>query len=305
MASPTNLPLKALHAFDAFGRRGSLALAAAELGVTPGAVGQQLRNLEEALQAALLEHDGRGLRLTSLGSIYHARIRLGFAAFADAGTLLRAAAAEVIVLSCLTTVLGKWIGRRMRDWTDLEPQARVSLVGTDTEPDLGRGEADMRIYYGGRIHPPHRAELFTDQVVPVCAPALVEGGRLSGPEEILRFPLLHINWDARFAAGPGWSDWGRLVGAEPPPAKLTYGLSGSAIDAAVAGQGFVLAQLAFIGPELESGSLVIPYDLRLPMPEPYRLAWNPDALRKPGARAFHRWLLGEGRAQGLASAPGP
>jgi LysR family glycine cleavage system transcriptional activator len=85
--------------------------------------------------------------------------------------------------------------------------------------------------------------------------------------------------------------------------NLTYGLSGSAIDAALAGQGFVLGQLAFIGPELETGKLVIPFDLRLPLPEPYFLAWNPDSLRKTGARAFHRWLLGEGRAQGLVSAP--
>lgn len=295
-------PLKALQAFDALGRTGSLALAAADLGVTPGAIGQQLRKLEEAVKARLVEHDGRSLRLTPLGATYHAQVRQGFAAFADAAAILRDADADVIVLSCLTTVLGKWIGRRMRDWTELDAQARVSLVGSDAEPDLGQGGADLRIYYGGRQHPQHRAELFTDHIVPVCAPALIAGQRLAGPDDILRFPLLHIAWDPRFGANPGWAEWGRRIGARPPPANLTYGLSGSAIDAALAGQGFVLGQLAFIGPELETGQLVIPFDLRLPLPEPYYLAWNPDSFRKPGARAFHRWLLGEGRAQGLASA---
>ncbi|KMO15629.1 LysR substrate-binding domain-containing protein [Methylobacterium platani] len=296
-------PLKALQAFDALGRTGSLTLAAADLGVTPGAIGQQLRKLEEAVAAKLVAPDGRGLRLTPLGATYHAQIRQGFAALAEAGAVLREAAADVIVLSCLTTVLGKWIGRRMRDWTELGAQARISLVGSDAEPDLGQGAADLRIYYGGRTHPPHRTELFTDHIVPVCAPALIAGRPLSGPEDILRFPLLHIAWDPRFGANPGWAEWGRLIGTRPPPANLTYGLSGSAIDAALAGQGFVLGQLAFIGPELETGRLVIPFDLRLPLPEPYFLAWNPASLKKTGARAFHRWLLGEGRAQGLLSAP--
>ncbi|MBK3397323.1 MULTISPECIES: LysR substrate-binding domain-containing protein [Methylobacterium] len=296
-------PLKALQAFDALGRTGSVALAAADLGVTPGAISQQLRKLEEAVEARLVEHDGRGLRLTPLGTTYHAQIRQGFATFADAAATLREASADVIVLSCLTTVLGKWIGRRMRDWTALEATARVSLVGSDAEPDLAQGGVDMRIYYGGRRHPPHHAELFVDHVVPVCAPALIEGRHPSGPDDILRFPLLHIAWDPRFGANPGWAEWGRLIGAQPPAANLTYGLSGSAIDAALAGQGFVLGQIAFIGPELETGKLVVPFDLRLPLPEPYYLAWNPDSLRKTGARAFHRWLLGEGRAQGLVSAP--
>ncbi|SEP07057.1 LysR family transcriptional regulator, glycine cleavage system transcriptional activator [Methylobacterium sp. ap11] len=296
-------PLKALQAFDALGRTGSVALAAADLGVTPGAISQQLRKLEEAVEARLVEHDGRGLRLTPLGTTYHAQIRQGFAAFADAAATLREASADVIVLSCLTTVLGKWIGRRMRDWTALEATARVSLVGSDAEPDLAQAGVDLRIYYGGRRHPPHHAELFVDHIVPVCAPALIEGRHLSGPDDILGFPLLHIAWDTRFGANPGWAEWGRLIGARPPPANLTYGLSGSAIDAALAGQGFVLGQIAFIGPELETGKLVVPFDLRLALPEPYYLAWNPDSLRKTGARAFHRWLLGEGRAQGLVSAP--
>ncbi len=50
-------------------------------------------------------------------------------------------------------------------------QARVSLVGSDAEPDLGQGAADLRIYYGGRHHPPHHTELFTDHIVPVCGPS--------------------------------------------------------------------------------------------------------------------------------------
>lgn len=302
-AMPRLPPLKALQAFDALARTGSVGLAARDLGVTPGAVGQQLRKLEEALGVALVEHDGRGLGLTPLGRTYHAKIREGFAAFAEAGTLLRAAAADVIVVSCLTTVLGKWIGRRMRDWTDLGSHARIALIGSDEEPDLARGEADLRIYYGDRAHPPHRAELFTDQVVPACAPQLIEGRSLSAPDDILRFPLLHIAWNPRFVEGPGWADWGRLIGRTVPEPDLTYSQSGGAIDAAIAGQGFVLAQMAFIGPELEAGRLVVPHDLRLPLPLPYQLAWTPASLEKPGARAFHRWLLGEGRAQGLVSRP--
>ncbi|HEY0276523.1 MAG TPA: LysR substrate-binding domain-containing protein [Paenirhodobacter sp.] len=299
-------PLKALQAFDAFGRLGAISLAAADLGVTPGAVSQHIHRLEDILSARLVERDGRGLSLSPVGRLYHAQVRRGFAALAEAGQVLRRAQDDdVIVLSCLTSVLIKWIGRRISGWQRLNPAARISLAGGDEEPDLIGGEADFRIYYGGPTHPPHHIELFTDCVVPACAPGLLAGQRLLDPAGVFGFPLLHIVWQSRFDAAPGWADWGRLIGAAAPTGGVRYNLSGSAIDAAIAGQGFVLAQLAFIGEELETGRLVVPFDLRMPLPQPYHLAWTPAALAKPDARAFHRWLLAEARAQGaIALRPG-
>lgn len=293
-------PLKALQCFDALGRTGSVAAAAADLGVTAGAVSQQIRKLETILSVDLVEPAGRGIALTALGRIYHAEVRGGFAALEQAGIVLdRARDADAIRLSCLTSVLLKWIGRRIFDWQGQHPAARINLSGSDIEPDLGRGEADFRIYYGGRLHPPHHAELFTDQVVPACSPLILHGRQLQEPAEVFGYPLLQIAWDPRFVAGPGWEDWGRLIGVPAPDPILGYSLSSSAIDAAVAGRGFVLAQVSMIGEELESGRLIVPFDIRMPTPEPYYMAWTEAALAKPHGRALHRWLLATGRAQAI------
>ncbi|HEY0213002.1 MAG TPA: LysR substrate-binding domain-containing protein [Paenirhodobacter sp.] len=296
-------PLKALQAFDAFGRVGAIGAAACELGVTPGAVSQQIHRLEDILSVQLVERDGRGLALTPLGRAYHAQLRRGFAALAEAGQVLRRAQdSDVIALSCLTTVLIKWIGRRISGWQRLTPQARMALAGSDEEPDLIAGEADFRISYGSGLPSPYQVELFTDCVVPACAPGLLAGRVLTDPGQIFDYPLLHIVWPKRFQSAPGWADWGWLIGGVPPAGGVSYNLSGSAIDAAIGGQGFVLAQMAFIGEELETGRLVVPFDRRLPLPQPYHLAWTPAALDKPHARAFHRWLLAEARTQGAISA---
>ncbi|RWR34492.1 LysR family transcriptional regulator [Sinirhodobacter populi] len=296
-------PLKALWAFDALGRAGSVALAAAELGVTPGAISQQVTRLGELLAVQLVARSGRGLVLTELGRLYHAEIRRGFAALEGAQDVLdRAREDAAIRLSCLTSVLMKWIGPRIFDWQSQHPGARLSLTGSDIEPDLIRGEADFRIYYGGRIHPAHHAVLFTDHVVPACAPELIAGHPLRDPADVLAFPLVSIVWNRRFAPGPEWSVWAERIGASAPESALSYSLSGSAIDAAVAGRGFVLAQISFIAEELRSGRLVVPFDIRLPLSEPYYLAWTEAALAKPDARALHRWLLATGRAQGIISA---
>ena len=71
-------PLRAIQAFEAFGRLGSVTGAADELGVSPGAVSQQIRKAEEVLGVQLLERRGRILTLTSWGRLYHGQYRFNY-----------------------------------------------------------------------------------------------------------------------------------------------------------------------------------------------------------------------------------
>ncbi|WP_062118670.1 LysR family transcriptional regulator [Aureimonas sp. AU40] len=300
--------LKALQAFAAFGTHGSVSEAARELGVSPGAVTQQLQKLEEHLGLSLIERRGRRMELTRWGRLYHAEIHAGFARLAGAAEIVRRARGDTALsLSALTSVLGKWIGREIFEWRALCPGSVVQLVGTEQEPDLERDGIDFRIFYGPQPRYLHAAELFTDWAVPACSPRLIEGRRLREGADILSFPLLHIVWAGAASLAPSWEDWAADVGAPAGeiPRDLSYMLSSSAIDAAVAGRGFVLAQMSMIADELESGRLVVPFDRRLRLAAPYFLAWSPPSLDKPFARDFHRWLIAKGRRQGALSAPVP
>ena len=64
-------PLRAMHAFECFGRHGSISAAARELNVTSGAVSQQIKILEDHLSTPLIMKDGRKASLTPLARSYH------------------------------------------------------------------------------------------------------------------------------------------------------------------------------------------------------------------------------------------
>lgn len=299
--------LRALQAFEAIGRTGTVSGAARDLGVSPGAISQQIGHLENQLGLTLLERRGRRVELTSWGRIYYEEIAKGFRQFTLASDALeRARNQSAIVLSALTSVVNKWITRRIFDWQSQHPQANVRIIGKDEEPALGQDEVDFRITYG-RIAQSHRhyTELFRDWCVPVCSPMLIAGRKLTEPAEVLDLPLLNVEWEKHYLPPPQWSDWARRVGAtrvEHRP-TLSFTLSSSAIDAAVNGRGFALAQLSMIAEELAAGTLIAPFDQRLELPESYYLAWDRAAMEKPNGPAFHNWLLQIGRRQSLLSAP--
>lgn len=180
----------------------------------------------------------------------------------------------------------------------------MRLLGSEERPDLDAGEADFALWFG--LPPPDRpgVALFTDVLVPACAPDLLDGP-LSSPAALWDLPLLQIDWAARYGAfsPPSWASWATAHGIAPPPGgarALQFALTASAIDAAVAGQGVVLGQMAMMHEELASGRLVIPLDLRLPLSQPYSLSWSRAALEIPGARRFRDWLVARGRRQGGA-----
>ncbi len=85
------------------------------------------------------------------------------------------------------------------------------------------------------------------------------------------------------------------VSTEHLQCNLTFSLSSAAVDAAIEGRGFALAQYSMASTALSNGALVKIFPRTLPLPEAYFLAWNGSAIDKPLAAAFHAWLLAEAR----------
>ncbi|MBB4234941.1 LysR family transcriptional regulator [Rhizobium esperanzae] len=302
-----NPSLRGLQAFEAIGRCGSVSAAAEDLGVSPGAVSQLVRNLEQCLGLTLLERRGRRVELSSWGRLYYVEVAKGFQQLSHAANVLTRARNETaITVSALTSVANRWVGRKIFDWQSLCPESSVRVFGHEQEPRIGVEPVDFRITYGRRAHVhEHVANLFTDWVVPACSPALILGHVLTSPHDILKFPLLNVEWEADYKASPQWKDWAALVQADGRQtfSGLSFTLSSSAIDAAVSGRGFVLAQISMIQDELASGTLVVPFDIRMKLSEAYYLAWDRAALEKPFGQKFHKWLLGIAKQQHLMSTP--
>lgn len=298
--------LRGLQAFEAIGRCGSVSAAAEDLGVSPGAVSQLVRNLEQCLGLTLLERRGRRVELSSWGRLYYREVGKGFQQLSHAANVLTRARNDTgIVLSALSSVASRWVSRKIFDWHSLCPDSNVRIVGQEQEPKLSEGEVDFRITYGRRSHAhDHVAHLFTDWVVPACAPALIANRVLGCPQDILTFPLLNVEWETDYKASPQWKDWAGLIKADGQQtfSGLSFTLSSSAIDAAANGRGFVLAQLSMVQEEVASGTLIVPFDLRMQLGESYFLAWDRAALEKPFGQRFHKWIVSVAKQQDTMSA---
>ncbi|WP_315918322.1 LysR substrate-binding domain-containing protein [Mesorhizobium sp. SP-1A] len=292
MKSP---PLRAIQAFEAFGRHGSVTGAATELGVSAGAVSQQIRKVEEALGLLLLERRGRTVTLTSWGRMYHAAVSAGFDRIREAGAQLDRARSEgALTISCLPSLASKWLAPQLFDWQVHNAGATVRLIGSEPEARFGEDQVDFRISYGTKIHEyDHYAELFTDWVVPACSPSLLERLPLRSPADILDRPLLGIEWARDHRSPPTWVDWAGSIGEKyrRTVGEVAFSLSSAAIDAAVNGRGFVLAQLSMAGDDIASGRLVVPFNLPLRLPDPYFLAWDRSALQKPHGGELRAWII--------------
>ncbi|MEJ0038676.1 MAG: LysR family transcriptional regulator [Gammaproteobacteria bacterium] len=287
--------MRSLSAFDAVARTGSVADAASELGVSPGAISQLVQRLEMQLGTELMERSGRGVRLTARGRAYRDQIAPALAALSLAQQdIQRAQNTSALVISALPSPANTWVRSSLYAFRTRYPRAEIHLIGTESEPDLDDEKIDFRASYGRQSLRLQRfSELFTDVVCPVCSRSLLDKIQLREPADILRFPLLDIKWNQMFTPPPGWHDWFSSLNVQVGKIRtvLSFSLSRAAIDAAVDGQGFVLAQRSMVESDFQSGRLIAPFTHTLPMPEPYFLSWSSTALKKPYGSPLHRWLL--------------
>lgn len=272
-----------------------------------GAISQQLRNAEEQIGLRLLERRGKLIALTARGRQYHGDVMAGFDSLRDAQARIERVRSEsTLTISCLPSLASKWLGAQLFDWQAAHPTASVRLVGDDAEPRFGTDEVDFRLSYGDLITRfEHRTQLFTDWVVPACSPDCHARHILRKPADILTAPLLAIEWAPEQGAPPGWGDWAAHVGAPRRTAAgaVAFSMSSAAIDAAINGRGFVLAQMSMVANDIASGRLVVPFDIRLELAQPYGLAWDPQALGKPFGPELRGWIQKIARRQRTVSAP--
>lgn len=248
----TALPsLNALRAFDVAGRRLSFRAAADEMGVTQGAVAQQVRQLEADLGIALFDRVPKGLVLTSAGRSYHKRI-------ADAFSDLRAATAELkpepgkVTISVTPTFASKWLIPNLPDFSEKHPEIDLRILATEKVSSFHSDGIDLAIRQG---EPPFGAALnatllFEQDVIAVAAPKLVESEQPSfGPQALSRLPKVHDTHDLwpKLLAELGLSDQNKR--------GLRLSQTALAVDAAVSGQGVALVSRFLVSGDIEAGNL--------------------------------------------------
>ncbi|WP_028032610.1 LysR substrate-binding domain-containing protein [Chelativorans sp. J32] len=255
MRNLNQVHLNALRAVEAVLRLGSLSAAAAELGVTVGAVSQHLIRCEEQLGRLLFERTGRGLRPTPFGMRMAGLLNEGFGKLDEAVALSRGGADTVLTISVAPVFASKWLVPRLSRFSALHPELRLRLDASVSLVNLDASDVDLAIRVGEGGWPGVNAEfVLAQEVFPVCAPALLE--RLREPRDILDVPVVRdanstISWDI-WLDPFGLTEQDMWEGNSFTDASL-------ALDAAIAGQGVMLAWQTLAHDALAAGLLVRPF----------------------------------------------
>ncbi|MGN6123533.1 MAG: LysR family transcriptional regulator [Sphingomonas oligoaromativorans] len=144
----THLPLNGLRVLDAAARHLSFTRAADELAVTPAAVGQQIRALEDTLGVVLFRRTTRGLELTPEGEAGLEALRAGFLQFEEAVRAMQAGqSSKTLTIAAPRDFLAKWLAPRLAEYAKTDPELRFVLLSSDEGLDFTQANLDLAICF--------------------------------------------------------------------------------------------------------------------------------------------------------------
>ncbi|MGY3473527.1 LysR substrate-binding domain-containing protein [Bradyrhizobium ottawaense] len=281
-------PLVMVRAFEAAARTGSMRKAADDIGVSHTVISRHVRNLESWAGRKLLVTGPRGTILTQEGAIFYRAVSEAFQIIAAAAVELRPRTRRgMLRIWAMPGLATRWLAPRLSEIERTMAGAEIVLRAIDRLPDFAKSEADVMIGFGSREDLPAGASwLISPRMFPVASKDWIMGrGQPKDLIELSKLALIHE--ESRHQ----WTTWFKAAGC-----KLERQLRGPllwdanmAIDAALAGQGIVLASRLTAGQEIDCGKLVelLRTDVRL---NGYYLHIRLGRSRDPVIQRLRTWL---------------
>ena len=284
-------PLRAVLHFEAVANQGTLAAAAGLLGVSKGAVSQQLRQLEEFLGVALFDRSGRSLQLTDAGQRFFVATQSAFDGLESAtARLSRQRQRRSLRLTVLPAFASLWLVQRLDQFQSRFPELDIEISSDASLVDFSRSDAHLGVRFGaGDAAGLISSELAVDELTPVCSPAYAKRLKLKQPSDVSRCRLLHDTyWH------DDWMRWCEASGAEVPTGQegQYFSLYSVAIDAAQAGGGIAMGHRLLIRDLVLGKQLVEPFRKTVPAREPYALVKPERSVEASFVTAFEEWISG-------------
>jgi LysR family glycine cleavage system transcriptional activator len=252
--------LNALRAFEAAARLQSFAKAADELAVTPGAVAQQIRQLEDWVGAPLFHRFPHGVTLTEAAHEVLPQLSEGFDTIAASAQLLRGrSGSKEISIAALPCIAQIWLTSRLPRLRRAFPGLQVSISALEEPPNFRRDHYDLGLFYLDATPPGLEAiGLSDDALFPVATPEIA--ATLRAPADLAGAILLHDTvWRS------DWNQWLAFAGRPGLDARgPSFSLYALALEAALEGGGVLMGRRSLIAPHLTAGRLVAPFDIKMP-----------------------------------------
>ncbi len=296
---PAATHLRALQALELAISRGSLKAAAAELAITPAAVGQRIKALEDYLGFDLLVRGRSGIRPTR--ELEAAMAHLS-AAFRELDTVLRIMdfqRVNEIHVAADSDWADLWLRPRLDSFRRQNPNTFFCINGVGDVP-VRLGEADCEIWFGKERGNDVEDLLFHDYLLPVSSPENTRRiSDLPEAEMLEGFPLLHLDCYTVDVGDIGWKEWISEYGRRKtaPEAGIRYQKVMHALEAVYANAGFLICGIALLKSQLDDGRLTLAFPVSQGewSKNAYRVSFQPSALRRTAPLRFRDWLLEEAR----------
>jgi DNA-binding transcriptional LysR family regulator len=280
--------LGSLRVFDAVCKAGGVQRAAVQLHVTPGAVSQQIRQLETTLGVALFRKAGREIELVEAGRDLAQRI-------GDLFDRMEAAVGEFvdqnrpgrIRLRVLPSVATKWLLPRLGSFCAAYPEVEVDLATvTRNEEVQSLADVSFVVRQGHGRWPGLQADLlFEDALLPACSPAVAE--TIRNRQDLLNATLLYTTMRP-----DAWSIWFDSAGMRgtTSPRRILLANTALCLQAAADGVGVAMVQQAYVLDDLASGRLVVPIGHVARTGDGYYLVCDPRRRDSYPLLEFREWV---------------
>ncbi|MCC1496652.1 LysR substrate-binding domain-containing protein [Alcanivorax sp. 1008] len=280
--------LNLLRTFEVAGRHLSFTLAADELCITPSAVSQQMRKLEEDLGVALFERQPRGLILSESGERYWRDIQQHLDGIDRSTRALTRQSSRTLRVSLMPPLASRIVLPRLTDFQQRHPDIELRLDASLRYADLGKQDIDLAIRFGQPPWPGCVHEKLLDlYVLPVCPPAMASEHDLSHhPERLAQLPLIQMTERA-----DSWTRFFAMSGLGKPCSDKQFFVDDypAAIEAAET-VGVALAILPLEQPLLDSKRLAAPWPALGPLPESVYAVMREDQAERTDIQTFLNWL---------------
>ena len=291
-----------LRAFEAVARHLNFRAASEEMALTQSAVSRQIQSLEEEVGVPLFLRHTRAVELTSAGAQLLMAVSNALPRIDSAVRQIRQSAGRrSVALTTFASFASMGLIPRLEQFQRDHPDIDIRIDASDQTLDLDVADVDLALRYGPTATmPPHAVRLFGEQLTPVASPWLLKSGpALKKPSDLGNFTLIEAG-DAH-ATHLEWLTWRRWfdehgLPKQQPKRWLYFNYAYQMVQAALTGQGVVLARLPMIAEALANGDLVEPLPhQRMDSPMAYWLIIGPRSNHRPEIKAFCDWLMAQSK----------
>ena len=255
----TGPPLKSLKAFEAAARHCSFSKSADELCVTPGAIAQQIKILENWVGDKLFDRQAKSITLTPLGKSISAELSDVFDHLGKVVQKLRVvSSSQDIYISALPSVAQFWIMPILPQIRNAVPGVKISITALEQPPNLLRDPFDISIFFEDKPDPDNSIVIGRDEIFPVCTKKYAQKFLTN-----ITQPQIDLIHDAAWQ--DDWKKW-LAKSTELNVTETTgsmFSLYSLAIEETLNGAGILIGHSILVKNLIDSGRLIAPFKTRV------------------------------------------